>query len=83
MGDLDDMFGTLKEIEAATVMVNDELEQIDLTNLGGPSSSSTSIDPPLPVEHNVGPSALRTKPRGIPEEEWSIINKKQKKEAIQ
>ena len=69
MDDLDEMFGTPEEIESATITVNDELEQVDLTNPGGPSSSSTRIDPPLPVEHNVRPSALRTRPRDISEED--------------
>ena len=83
MDDLDDMFGTPEEIESATITANDELEQIDLTIPDGPSSSSTRIDPPLPVEHSVRPSALRTRPRDIPEEEWNNMNKKQKREAIQ
>ena len=83
MDDLDDMFDTPEENEPAAVIVNDEHEPIDLTNPGGPSSSSTSIDPPLPVEHNVRPSALRSRPRSIPEEEWNNVNKKQKREAIQ
>ena len=54
-----------------------------LTNPGGPSSSSTRIVPPLPVEHYVRPSALRTRPCDVAEEDWNNINKKQKKEAIQ
>ena len=61
MDDLDDMFGTpeWQDNESAAVIVNDEHEQIDLTNPGEPSSSSTSIYPSFPVEHNARPSALR------------------------
>ena len=84
MDDLDDMFGTpeCQDNESAAAIVNDEHGQIDLTNPGEPSSSSTNINPPLPVEHNARPPALRTRPRSIPEEEWNNMNKKQKR-AIQ
>ena len=87
MDELDDMLGTpeWQDNESAAAIVNDEHEQIDLTSPGEPSSSSTSIDLPIPVEHNVKPSAaaLRTRPRSIPEEECNNMNKKQKREAIQ
>ena len=82
MDDLDDMFGTpeWQDNESAAAIVNDEHEQIVLTS---PGSSSTSINPSPPVEHNARPFALRTRPRNVPEEEWNNRNKKQKREAIQ
>ena len=85
MDDLDDMFGTpeWEDNESPGNVISDEPETINLVDSGEPSSSSTSVYPPLPAQRNERPSALRARPRDVPEDEWNGMNKKQKREAVQ